>query len=251
MKKTSLVMLFAILISFFYATISVASEEPKFSVALDAAYYSSYVGEISGNVSHDNPVFQQSVTLTHNLSGIYVQVWNSYSHKDGANSDFGDELDYIVGISKEIKGFTVDAGYAFYDLYKIGHTEGDLHAIYLNVDAPEVYSVVPYIQIEIDYPTDKDVLEGGVLYRVGLKHSVKIAKQAIDLNLSIAGNDGAYGHVPDLISSGKLVISTTFNVWKMEITPEINFQKGLGHTEDGGGIAGNKTWWGIKASLPL
>lgn len=249
MKKILLAVL--VVATLFFSVNSNAAEELKFSVALDAAYYSNYVGEISGNVSYDNPVFQQSVTFTHNSSGIYAQIWNSYSPKDGANSDFGDELDYIVGISKEIKGFTVDAGYAFYDLHKIGHIEGDLHAIYLNVDAPEIHSVIPYLQLEVDYPTDREILEGGVLYRAGLKHFVKIVEQAIDLDLSIAGNDGAYGYVPDLISSGKLKVSTTFNVWRLEVSPEVNFQKILGHTEDGGNIASSKTWWGITASLPL
>lgn len=249
MKKILLAVL--AVATLFFSVNSNAAEEPKFSVALDAAYYSHYVGEISGNVSHDNSVFQQSVTLTHNPSGIYALVWNSYSPKGGVNSDYGDEVDYIIGFSKEIRGFTVDAGYAFYDLHKIGHTEGDLHALYLNVDAPEIHSIVPYLKVEINLSTDKDILEGGVMYRAGIKHSIEIAKQTIDLDLSIAGNDGAYGYVPDLVSSGKLGISTTFRVWKLEITPEINLQKVLGHTEEDGGIAGDKAWWGTSISLPL
>ena len=252
MKKIFSVMFFAVLIIFYCVTISVASEEPQFSVNMGIAYYSRYVSEINGNVVYDSPVSQQSVTLTHNSSGIYAEVWNSYSPKDGANSDFGDELDYSIGISKEVKGFTVDAGYAFYDLYKIGHVEGDLHAIYLNVDALEIHSVVPYIQVEIDFPTDEDILEGGVMYRVGVRRSIEIAKQPVDFDLSVAGNNGAYGYKPDLLSTGKLGISTTFNIWKLEITPEVNLQKVIGHTEEDGGIAGDKVlWWGIKVSLPL
>ena len=244
--KRCLSILIGVLV-FLFSVSFVQAEERRISANLNLGYYSDYISGMHGLTIHDHPVLQQSIALNDNPSGLYVKVWSSYSPKGGINSDFGDELEYIAGIAMNFGRVGVDVGYAFYNLYDIKNTEGDLHAVYLNLDLPKIYKAKPYITIEGNIPEDKDVLEGGVMWKAGIKRNIKL----LNLNLSVGGHDGTYGKKPEPISFVKLNIAAPFQIWKINITPEVSFQKELGYAVENGGITEDKIWYGINFSIPL
>ena len=226
-----------------------AAEEKKaiLTGTLEFGAYNKYVGVTSGATDYNHSVAQPAIGLSHEPTGIYVKLWDSYSPH--GHQDSGDEVDYIIGITRDIKGFKVDFGYAYYDLAMIGHSKGDLHAIYLNVDKPSVLTITPFIPLERDIPVNKEVLDGGMLWRIGIKRDVDVFKQAFNLNLSVAGNDGAYGTRPELVSSARFTVATTVNIYGgLTVTPSINFQKNLGYSVANGGLTQNKIYGGFLFS---
>lgn len=252
MKKFFAVLV-AVAIFVFCSTAVWAEESEKEKILtgeLGFSFYNKYVGATDGQVYFNKPAVQGSLLVSHKPSGIYAEIWSSYGPSSGWNSDFGDEIDFSVGIEREIASLTIDVGYSYYNLHNLKHTAGDLHALYINVDFPEIYKVTPYVNLEADIPTDKEVLEGGFLYKVGLKHILNLG-HPVDLNLSVSGHDGAFGAEPELISSGNLKISSTFEIWGAEVAPEINLQKRIGKKAEDGGLTQNVVWYGVSISYPF
>lgn len=250
MKKFLAVMVAAFIIFGVAAAAVQAAEEGEKEKVLTGelgfSFYNKYVGATDGQVYFNKPVIHGSLLVSHEPTGIYVELWSSYSPKGGFNSDEGDEVDpFRLGIEHEISGLTIDAGYSYYNLHNLKHTAGDLHALYINVDFPKIYKVTPYINLEADIPTDREILEGGFLYKAGLKYILNLG-HPIDLNLSVSGHDGAYGAEPELISSDNLKVSSTFAVLGVEVTPEINLQKRIGKKVEDGGLTQNIVWYGVS-----
>ena len=216
---------------------------------LEFGFYSQYIGSVTGSTIHDKPVFQQSFKLSVEPLGLYTKVWNSYSPKGGWNSDYGDEVDYVIGLRRRIVGeWNIDFGYAFYDMYKMGQIKGDLHGLYAGLDFPKIYQLSPFLYVEWDIPTDREIVKGGVVYRAGLCYTPKILKQPVNLEFSIAGHDNAYGYRAEFISSSRLSLSTPVKIWKLDLTPKINFQKRLGHYVREEGMTEDKIWGGLTLS---
>jgi len=216
----------------------------------EVGFFSQYIGGMTGSTIFDKPVLQQSIELSMDPLGIYGKIWNSYSSKGGWNNgDYGDEIDYALGIRKSVGEWNFDIGYALYDMYKVGRIEGDLHALYGWMGFPKIYCLAPFVSLEWDIPTDKEILKGGVVYRSGLLYSTsKILEQPINMELSIAGHDDAYGHKAEFISSSRIGISMPIKIWKLSLIPKINFQKRLGRYVKDGGMTEDKIWGGAVIS---
>lgn len=106
--------------------------------------------------------------------------------------------------------------------------------------------------MEKDIPVDKEILEGGLIYKAGIQYNIDFPKlTTINLNTSLSGHDGAYGKRSEIVSSAKLAISSTFKLWEINITPEVNFQKRLGYKSRDGGMTEDKIWYGVNCSLPF
>ena len=234
----------------FGAAVSYA-KDLEFHGTLEFGSFSQYVGGTSGATFFNKPVFQQSFELNTKPLGLYVKVWNSVSPKGGWNSDFGDEIDYILGIRRSLgKGWDIDVGYAFYDLHKVGQIKGDLHAVYGWLGFPKVLDLVrPFLYMEQDIPTDKNILPGGLCYRLGVYATPEIWKrQPVYLELSVAGHDDAFGSTSEAISSTRFTVGIPLGIWKLVFTPKINFQKRLGRPIDEGGLTKDKIWGGLSLS---
>jgi len=221
--------------------------------ALSGSYANAYIGCVPGSTAYDGSVYQGDLEIDFKIyeTIFYLELWNSYSPHDGANKDWGDEIDYITGVKKKIGEFSFDLSYMYYNFANLKNTEGDLHAIYLNMDFQEIMGIIPYVTIEGDIPQDKDVLEGGMMYRAGMKYSPKFFGQPIDMDLSIGGHDGAYGTRKEIVSSVRGVLSTTVDFKIINVTPQISYQKRVGYSVEHGGLTENKFWYGITMSIPF
>lgn len=227
--------------------------EKRFEVGVNVEHNSRFMGNPAGGTIYEHDVYQSSITITDKPTGIYGGVWWSVSPRGGTNDDFGDEIDYFLGIHRTVlEWFEIDAGYAYYNLQDIKNTEGDLHHLHLTMSLPTIFKFSPYITAEKYIPEDKSILDGGFVHRFGVKYPVTLPrflkKQVVDFDLSLGGHDGAFGTRPEKISSGKLSISSTFKLWKVDVTPNINFQERFGYKEENGGLAEDKVWFGVGFS---
>ncbi len=258
MKRILASLLGAVLTILFSMSVAGAeNDDSKLSADLNIGWFSKYVGGTTGGNFFDHSVLQQSlkVTAEKESTKLSLQIWNSYSPKGGTNSDFGDEFNYIARISKVFNDIEVDVGYAFYNCYDLSNTKGDLHALSIRFDLPKIHGIAPYALLEWDIPVDEEILDGGVVYKFGGMYDLvlpnSIGSQIININLALTGHDGAYGTSPELISCGKLSLSTTFHVWKVGITPEVNFQKRLGYKVRDGGMTSDEIWYGVNFDVPF
>ncbi|MFZ6006841.1 MAG: hypothetical protein ACOYU2_04195 [Nitrospirota bacterium] len=195
--------------------------------------YSSYVDKVSGESLYNGTVIQPRLAVFAEPWGVYLAIGSSNNLK-GFDKHSSNSIEYAVGIEKEIGIIKIDAGYGYSD---IKNSKGDVHYFYGTVEFRELIDKLsPYVSVELDLPVNKEILEGGFMYRAGAKYPVKISKQAIDIDLSVAGHDGIYGYRPERISSARLTLSTLFKLGQLELTPEINFQRRLGYSYRDGGI---------------
>jgi len=242
----AMVAIFVLAISPLYA-----AEEQKLRVSgtLDIGYYSEYIGPLTGSTTHDKSVFQQSATFVLEPVGLYFSLWNSYSPQGSPNSDFGDEVDFTFGIKKNIGKFAFNLGYTYYDLYNLKDTKTDAHGIFLITNFPKIWDITPSLWLEEDIAVHGG--KGGFFYRAGLAHTKKILSQPINFSLSVAGHDEAFGKRAEALSSARFSVSSEIKLWKLAITPAVNFQKRLGRDIHDGGIAQDKIWYGLNVSMPL
>jgi len=218
-------------------------------------FLSAYVAG-GGTRVHPGFVSQPSITLGLNPLGIYGQFWLSYSPWD-ANDDCGDERDYTLGIFRIFYGWSFDLSYSYYNLYRLGKTNGDLHAFVFYVESPPIFSksLTAYFKLDDNIPTDKNTLEGGVIYTLGLKYALPfpeflpgfLSERFFNIDVCIKGHDGIYGKELDYLSLARLKIYANFDVWRLVVTPAINLQKGLENIGEGG-TAEDEFWGGIKFS---
>ncbi|MFA5986089.1 MAG: hypothetical protein WC819_01920 [Parcubacteria group bacterium] len=174
-------------------------------------------------VSYDD--FYASATLT-------TEDFDKRFSDNTANS-----VQISVGMEKEFAGITFDGGMGFLDTQ---NSAGDFWCIYLNAEMKEL-AIIPYIKVEVDIPTNKEITEGGFLYRFGGKY----AWNEILFDLSVAGHDGAYGYKPQALSSGLLSVSREFTLWGQKIIPSVNIQK----TFDTDGIAEDLVWLNLQVKF--
>ncbi len=249
-RLTSLIALLAMALLFCSASVIAAEEQDwDFKLLWDVGYYTRYIGG-SGSTAYDKEVFQQSITGVLIPLGLYFGVWDSFSPNGSLNGDYGDEVDYFAGIKRQIGEFTFKLEYVFANIYDLESTEGDLHVISLRTDFPDLYGATPFLKMEQDIPDN--IGDGGFLYRAGFCYTLNaIEELPLNLAVSLAGHDGAYGRRPEKISSARLEVSTDICFRKATITPMVNFQKCLGYSREEGGMSEDKIWAGINVSIPF
>lgn len=242
MKKVLSVVL-AVVFVLSLAGLAFAGDEKKglISTDLELSYVTKYVCGMSGYTAHDHGALQGTATFTHNPTGIYLILFGSTGFK-GVNTDGATEIDETLGKEWDLGGVTLTAEISHFNLVDVNHYKGDLLAFYLNIDLWKVYGFQPYVSIEFDKGTDEDILEGGVLHRIGVKREFAIAGQAFNGNLAFGGHDGAYGYKPQVLAWGRATVDTSFpiDLIDAELKLELNGQK----SSSQGNIAQNEIWGG-------
>lgn len=209
---------------------------------------SSYVDKASGETLHKGPLIHPNLLLAAEPLGIYVSM-GMYNNFKSFNKHPANSLEYAIGLERGIGAINLDAGYGFSD---IKNSRGDMHYFYSIIEFRELAGkLTPYLAIEIDVPVKKEILEGGFMYRAGAKYPVKISGKSIDIDLSVAGHDGIYGYCPEKISVARLTLTTLFKLGKLELTPELNFQKRLKYSSGPEGLAKDRVYGGFRIVLPF
>ena len=210
---------------------------------------SRFVGYVSGLPVYRRPVAQGSLLLSSN-DGPYLKFWWSKGLTQDGGNKFCDERDYIVGFRRNVGILSVDLSYAYYDLYKLMRSMGDLHAFRANIGIPNKY-VTPYFALESTFPVNGKKPEGGNAYRIGLIRTFQLLpKLALTIDGSLHGNDGTCGFATDHFSSlrGSAALTYRPTNW-LSITPNFNGQLRLGHRTTQNGIAPDLLWGGVLATI--
>jgi hypothetical protein len=163
-----------------------------------------------------------SVTLSHNPSGLYVNMIGY------ANREEISEVDLLAGLATEIGSVKLDAGMGFYDVKSLQESSGDLFAAYLGAEFPEVFGITPLAYVEGNMPTDADVLGGGWLWKIGAKKIITISEQPVQIEGWTGGNDGIYDSEAKLLSFASVTVSTPMEIMGVTVTPALTLQKGFG-----------------------
>lgn len=253
--KRSFILLITVVILALIPVAILAEESPpnnkmKLIGEIGVDFFSKYVGSTSGGVAYNRPVVQGNAKISLLPFGLYAKFWGSGILISDGRKFGGNEIDYIVGIARPIWKFKVDIGYGYYDLHPQFRGRGDLHGLYGTILYPNKI-VEPYLTVECDLPTVKKALEGGWLYRAGIMKSIELRKNLILTgDVSFGGNDGAYGFRPDPISYARGGLTLCWSPWKnFSISPQLYYQKRLGHHPSNGGIARDAFWGGMSFSF--
>lgn len=212
-------------------------KKPMFTTTVALGYSSSYVGAIAKELYHGS-VFRQSITMSHNRSGIYGYIWNSIG---GPKRDYGHETDYALGIARRVGPVAADLSVYYFNLVPLNTRRGDLYDVLL--DATVVATPVrPYVNLGNVIGRNPDVLRGGVTWRVGIRPR----RGPVAFDISVAGHDGIGSFKPDPMSSGRVTISTTRTICQKVIaSPFLSYQTHLGPA---GGIAVTRWFGGLSLS---
>lgn len=243
MKKTIIFLMAMAVVVIFSASVVCAEEDLTFSFDASLSGYSQYVGGLSGMVFYDNPVIQPSFTASHDPSGLYANLWASYSPQDGFDSDFGDEVDYIAGINRDISSMNLDLYYAYYNCYKLNkHGDGDVHAIGTILTLSEIWNLTPYLEAEYNWVIGASE-ENGVMYRLGGNFS---PIDNLSLGISVGGHGEIYGARDEIASFVRYSVSYNLELAEgLVLTPEVNFQKRVGYSEENGGLTKDVVYGGV------
>lgn len=205
------------------------------TVSTQVGYYQRYWAGTAGTVFFNGPVFQDSTTATHK-SGLYLNLWHSYSPKGGLDKDFGDEVDFVIGRSQDIgrnSAVNLDYGYAYYDLSPLTTGKGDFHALYIRLTGNKGL-VRPFVSIERDIANTPNVGRGGTLYKGGIITNV----QGIALTASLGGHGASFGYPARALNYVQLVATRTFVLNRhISITPQMVTQRRIG----GPGLSENRS----------
>jgi hypothetical protein len=244
MKKVMILLVSAMVI--FSVNFSLAEEDPMFSFDASVSGYSQYVGGLSGMVFYDDSVIQPSLTLLHDPSGVYANLWGSYSPKDGFDSDYGDEVDYTLGVNRDISSVNLDVYYAYYNCYKLNkNSDGDVHAVGTILTFPEVWTLTPYLEAEYNWVVGASD-ENGVMYRLGGNFC---PIENLTLDISAGGHGEIYGARQEITSFVKYSIAYNLELAEgLVLTPEMNFQKRVGYSERNGGLTKDVVYGGATLS---
>src|SRR3989344_8181686 len=161
------------------------------------------VGGTTGMTIHDGLVVKPKMVIS---KGSYYAKGVASISPNG-HEDLGDGIDITpLGWTKSFLDETVsvDVGYSYYNITPLRNTTGDLHAIYASADFLMDNTVRPFVDLEMAFGKDPDVLEGGFVYKFGL-HVGPLA-------FSAGGHDGAYGFDSKHISFKRLGISKDVKV---------------------------------------
>lgn len=263
MKKKMMFSMAAAMVALLFSVNFCWAEErdnSNFALIFEIGAQSVYLCEMSGSLAYNGPVTQGTIGVSHEPTGVYVAVWGSIPFEEGFRNSAGSEIDYLVGIEREIGPFIFELRYGFYDVAEMGKIKGDFHSFFFSENAPNIISlwkipVTPFVSFEYIKGTDEDIIEGGWMWQGGisfdLKEIIKIPHaESFDLKLTAGGNDGVFGSESQLLSFGRATIVAGFPLPEAGLTmsPFISLQE-ANHVENGNGAAVDKVWVGLTISF--
>ena len=252
--RTLIALFTVILTSVAYAQVDVDTQDfdvpEQVTMTLSVDWLSEYVAD--GIVFLDKPVVQTDlyVTLPH---GIYLDIWHSVGLNDGNfSSDFGDEIDYTIGWSGNIKdNLVLNVGIAYFDLVDVGTFSSDMVQLYAELSTEaEVgnLTISPFIELEQHWVVGWPGVEGGLQVITGVRHNTPLFLDDLDLSqrFQITYDSGVAGFDSGFI--GEYCAGISWQVTDMmSVTPiQLKISSPLGSMDDN---RETEMVWGFGASI--
>lgn len=151
--------------------------EPK-SYSLRVDHRSQYV--LSNAVlAYDDDVIQPDLFMVWK-NGLTFDIWASAPVSLGDfNENFGTELDLTLGWIDKAGDYTISAGAAYYDLYRVGSIEGgDILCAYGEISRDfqplQNLTLSPFARIEVNFTPNGDC-GSDALPRIGSRYALKLS----------------------------------------------------------------------------
>lgn len=182
-----------------------------------AGMYSQYVNQDGGLRIYNDPVFQGNFTLTHQPTGVFLDLW--YSTDTGADryGAHGNELDYTIGWRGNVsKDMNLTASLSYQDtLDDSARNSRDAIKGNLRLEMASfslwVFTVAPFANYATYIPTDTN-LDGGNIYSAGVNTELVLSPMFdIASSGSIGWDDGVYGVEPGGIFKYASSLNCTFS----------------------------------------
>lgn len=176
--------------------VKIASAQENVSITLSSKIWTKYLGT-NGFVYHEEPVIQTDLFISL-PKGFYVDIWHSVGLDDNnLSSNYGNELDYTLGWSGEIKGFLFDTGISYFDIYKTFENSGEdiiQPYVVLSKEIPVSNSVFsPYLKAELPFSAKNSNSKGIYLY-AGINHLLELTeKLSVNHEMYFLHDNGAFG----------------------------------------------------------
>ena len=177
-----------------------------------------YLAGDTGALITPDAIYYSSITYT-GRDG-YINIWHSWDAQ--GKPGYGNEQDYNIGkIFRFPKNYSLKVDLSYFDL------DGPADLASLRVTGKKSYQKGDiYLVGQCLYPNDPQIIDGGVLYRVGANYTTR--KWTGDV--SVMGHDGILGKRPELFSSVRARLSK--NIAK-NISFTTTYQYGLGEAVTG------------------
>jgi uncharacterized protein (TIGR02001 family) len=152
--------------------------DPALGISATADVVSTYYWRGFDLTDHE-PAFQPGVTLTHNASGLSLNLWGSIALDDRSTTRDVDELDLTVGLDRSVgEALDVSLGAIFYFYPQLAPEEDSTEEIYAGLGFPSAP-----LSPTITYFQDLNLGDGGYLL-IGGSHSVGALTLSADSGFS-------------------------------------------------------------------
>lgn len=232
-------------------TEEVAKPEPMFGISGEIFAASAYVGD-DGGVYYRGLVVQPCLTLTHNTSGIYASVWGSIApgqsptSDNGPGNNFGNEVDFILGWAKDFNKVKVDLSGAYYKLFPLNEWgNGDIYSANLKLGYALTEKVTPYVKIIYDHVVDQSE-QDGFIYRVGSTFDLH---KHFKFDVSLGGHGTVFGSREEIVSSGRISVSSPWEIGPTTVAFEVTGQKRFGYEPENGGLSEDILYAGVRVQF--
>jgi hypothetical protein len=133
---------------------------------------------------------------------------------------------------------------AYYNLYPLSSTRGDLFALKDTMAFPMVAGWKPTLALELDIPKTRSVLSGGFVYKAEMSRQFQFAGNQLVGSIEFGGHDGAFGVRPEVISFVRTSIALPVQFRPVRITPSLMLQWG----GKNGGMAKNEVMFNLNVA---
>ena len=202
--KTTTALLLGLILSLLGANTVIAQD---FSFRAQSMVRSKYIGPDDGLLFYGDPVVHSNVTLTHNPTGLFLDVWHSTGFNTNLSGDWDDEVDVTLGLNKTFGKASFTFALAYYDDFDLGHGPvNDVVKAGVRI-AYEPQKVTSWLTVTLfaSYtgffiPDSATTFDGGTVLALGVDTEVKLTERwSIASCSALAWDDGAFGVKPGLL----------------------------------------------------
>jgi hypothetical protein len=126
------------------------------TITLSSEIWSQYHSE--GRVHYNKPVLWTDLNLIFHEELYFNLWWSSGLEGSGISSDYGDEIQYILGRKIEFdEKLYVDFGYGYYDTVEVGELENDIFTVFAEFGyhiKTVSFHTSPYIKFQLNEDLD-------------------------------------------------------------------------------------------------
>jgi hypothetical protein len=143
------------------------------------------------------PVNQSFITLAHNKTGLYFELWGSTGLKNGKTS-WDDEVDYTAGIKNTIYPLSFDISLSYFDNFDVFKgPKNDVVKGKINLSFPldtvGWFKSSTYVNSTMFIvPSKHTTFNGGSLYSVGFESNISYSKINLVSLAQLTWDDGAF-----------------------------------------------------------